>query len=69
MRLQETTTKQLRAYFSQPLELSRYLAAERLLKSLDQANREVAVQLLIRSIAANGREEVSEPDLPLRGPA
>lgn len=63
IRLQETTTKQLRAYFSQPLELSRYLAAERLLGSLDATNREQALQHLIRSIAANGREGTSESDL------
>jgi hypothetical protein len=64
MRLQETTTKQLRAYFSQPLELSRYLVPERLLTSLDSANKEEAVLHLIRSIAAGDSRDNPELDLP-----
>jgi hypothetical protein len=62
MKLQETASNQLRAYFSQPLEFSRYLAAERLLGSLDANNKEAATLDLIRSIAGNHREPGEAPD-------
>ena len=52
MRSQETATDQLRAYFSQPLEFSKYLAAERLLGSLDTENRAVATKLIIAAMAS-----------------
>jgi hypothetical protein len=51
MRSQETASDQLRAYFSQPLEFSKYLAAERLLASLDQESRSLATRSIIAAIA------------------
>lgn len=51
MRLQENSATQLRAYFSQPLEFSRFLAAERLLTQLDPADNAAATRDLIRALA------------------
>ncbi|MQW78193.1 hypothetical protein GHK92_20210 [Nocardioides sp. dk4132] len=53
MRSQDIAAQQLRAYFSQPLEFSRFLAAERLLSSIDDASaREAATVQLVAAIAA-----------------
>jgi hypothetical protein len=52
MRSQETAADQLRAYFSQPLEFSRFLAAERLLSKLDHDSRIRATTIIINSIAS-----------------
>jgi hypothetical protein len=51
MRLQENATSQLRAYFAQPLEFSRFLAAERLLDKLDAGDRPAATQVIIAALA------------------
>jgi len=56
MRSQDTASQQLRAYFAQPLEFSRFLAAERLLPSItDVEAREAATAQLISVIAASVR--------------
>jgi MFS family permease len=52
MRSQETAADQLRAYFAQPLEFSRFLAAERLLSKLDHESRARATTIIINSIAS-----------------
>jgi hypothetical protein len=74
MRSQETATEQLRAYFSQPLEFSKFLAAERLLNSLDDNSRTAATTYIIEAIAsspdalkANGQSEsISSSRKPAR---
>jgi hypothetical protein len=50
MKSQDVASIQLRDYFRQPLQLSNYLAAERLLESLDEGERKVAVRGMIESI-------------------
>lgn len=50
MKSQDTASAQLRAYFSQPLEFSKYLAAERLLNFIDKGDRTAAVNTMITSI-------------------
>jgi hypothetical protein len=52
IRSQETSAKHLRAYFDQPLEFSRYLAAERLLSSQPDTKTEERDELLRIIIAA-----------------
>jgi hypothetical protein len=57
IRSQETAASHLRAYFDQPLELSRYLAAERLLadaKDLTPEQRATILGSLIQAIATAG---------------
>jgi hypothetical protein len=57
IRSQETAASHLRAYFDQPLELSRYLAAERLLadaKDLTPEQRAAIVSSLVQAIATAG---------------
>jgi hypothetical protein len=56
MRSQESATRQLRAYFDQPLELSRMLAAERLLDRLDEAHRQDSLQEIIRAVLTADRD-------------
>lgn len=56
IRLHESSTEQLRAYFTQPLEFSRYLAAERLLGSLRRRAKEPATRDLIRALADEGQK-------------
>ncbi|MDI5913385.1 MULTISPECIES: hypothetical protein [Streptomyces] len=51
MKTQESATTQLRAYFLQPLEFSKFLAAERLLRHLDEENRQEATRVLIAAIS------------------
>lgn len=53
MRAQESATVQLRAYFDQPLELSRVLAAERLLDRLDEDHLQQSLQEIIRAIVVS----------------
>ena len=50
MKSQESAASQLRAYFLQPLELSKYLAAERLLSFIDETDRTTVVGDMVRSI-------------------
>jgi len=50
MKSQEMASTQLRAYFNQPLEFSRYLEAERLMNLIDQKDRTETVRSIIRSI-------------------
>lgn len=67
MKSQELASQQLRAYFAQPLELSRFLAAERLLDSIkDPAARESATAELVLEIArpSPGAREAREGSSP-----
>lgn len=50
MKTQDVASTQLRAYFLQPLEFSKYLAAERLVKQIPEDDRAKAVQTIIDSI-------------------
>jgi hypothetical protein len=50
IRSQETAATQLRSYFDQPLEFSRYLAAERLIPNLTEDDRNRAVGELMALI-------------------
>lgn len=64
IRSQETAASHLRAYFDQPLELSRYLAAERLLaddKSLSAEQRAAILSSLVESIATAGQGDKKDP--------
>lgn len=57
VRSQESSAGHLRSYFDQPLEFSRYLAAERLLSSvqhLDAEQRAAILADLLRSVIAPG---------------
>jgi low affinity Fe/Cu permease len=59
IRSQETAASHLRAYFDQPLELSRYLAAERLLADaadLTAEQRAAILSALVQSIATAGHD-------------
>ncbi|MGW3413572.1 TRADD-N-associated membrane domain-containing protein [Streptomyces sp. NPDC000888] len=47
---QERSSAQLEAYFKQPLEFSKYLAAERLVETLAQADRSPAIRDIITAI-------------------
>ena len=58
IRSQESAASHLRAYFDQPLELSRYLAAERLLadaKDLKPEQHAAIISALVQSIATAGQ--------------
>jgi hypothetical protein len=58
IRSQESAASHLRAYFDQPLELSRYLAAERLLADgadLTAEQRAAILSTLVQAIATAGR--------------
>ncbi|HVB45229.1 MAG TPA: hypothetical protein VNF47_21345 [Streptosporangiaceae bacterium] len=50
MRSQDAASAQLRAYFAQPLEFSKYLAAERLLAFIGEDSRLSAVNQMITAI-------------------
>jgi hypothetical protein len=52
VRSQEASATHLRTYFDQPVELFRYLAAERLLEGVDSAQRSAVVADLARVIVA-----------------
>ncbi len=57
LKLQQSTKDQLRSYFDQPVELSRVLTAERLLRELPSDQRGEAALVLIRSLCGS-----PEPD-------
>lgn len=59
---QQAAASHLRAYFDQPLEFSRYLAAERIVKDadLDQAQRAEVLTTLVQSIVAHPQETASD---------
>ncbi|MCA1224044.1 TRADD-N-associated membrane domain-containing protein [Streptomyces sp. 8L] len=63
---QQTAASHLRAYFDQPLEFSRYLAAERIVKEidLDQAQRIEVLTTLAQSIVTYPRETASDQGQP-----
>lgn len=61
VRSQESASQHLLMYFRQPLELSRFLAAERLLSSMDQATRSTAAHRLMESIMSSGPVESPTP--------
>jgi hypothetical protein len=70
IRSQESAASHLRAYFDQPLELSRYLAAERLLadaKELTPEQRTAILSTLVQSIATAGHDNGSAKDAKPRG--
>ena len=50
MKSQDTASVQLREYFRQPLDFSKYLAAERLLEQLDSSDRPAAIRRMIEAI-------------------
>jgi hypothetical protein len=50
VRMQQDASTRLRAYFMQPLEFSRVLAAERLAETLEGSARDAAVLAIIRSV-------------------
>jgi hypothetical protein len=60
MKSQETAARQLREYFLQPLEFSKYLAAERILELLDEKDRMASVRLLIEAIATGSLSRPSD---------
>jgi hypothetical protein len=65
IRSQESAASHLRAYFDQPLELSRYLAAERLLadaKDLTSQQRAAIVSSLVEAIATAGQQDGNAKD-------
>ena len=56
IRSQETAAERLRAYFDQPLDFSKYLAAQRLLSSasyLDSAQRKSILSQIIGAVVSN----------------
>ena len=53
MKSQDAATAQLRAYFDQPLEFSRILAAERLIFALDEKGRTDAYHKLIDALSSS----------------
>ncbi|MFE2534182.1 hypothetical protein [Streptomyces sp. NPDC059371] len=61
VRSQESASQHLLMYFRQPLELSRSLAAERLLSEMERATRSTAAQRLMESILSSGPEGGSSP--------
>jgi hypothetical protein len=70
IRSQESAASHLRAYFDQPLELSRYLAAERLLADaadLTPEQRAAIVTSLVQSIATAGQHDGKPTESKPRG--
>lgn len=57
LRSQENAANQLRGYFLQPLEFSRYLVAERLLDSLSDDKKAEGILTIIGRIAQNPNDE------------
>jgi hypothetical protein len=67
IRSQESAATHLRAYFDQPLELSRYLAAERLLADaadLTAEQRAAIITSLVEAIATAGQDDKAKDDKP-----
>lgn len=62
VRMQQDASTRLRAYFLQPLEFSRILAAERLAETLEGSARDAALLSIIRSVA--GSPAISEGETP-----
>ncbi|MBC3843592.1 hypothetical protein GXW82_35455 [Streptacidiphilus sp. 4-A2] len=64
LKIQERASQQLGAYFAQPLEFSKFLAAERLLQSLDQEGKNAAVRDIISAIsgAPPAKESTANPE-------
>lgn len=63
LRTHDVAAQQLRAYFSQPLEASRFLSAERLLNELkDSDRREEAASALLLVIAGASADGLSRGD-------
>jgi hypothetical protein len=60
MKSQESAAAQLRAYFLQPLEFSKYLAAERLLPMVGDEGRTTAVNKMIESIMTTSVDQPSD---------
>lgn len=61
LRTHDVSAQQLRAYFSQPLEASRFLSAERLLGEInDPARREEAASALLLAVAGRPASDVGE---------
>jgi hypothetical protein len=72
IRSQESAASHLRAYFDQPLELSRYLAAERLLadaKDLTPQQHAAIISSLVQSIATAGQQDRKPTGRQSRGRA
>ncbi|MFG2956329.1 hypothetical protein ACGF5O_21730 [Streptomyces sp. NPDC048291] len=67
VRSQEISAGHLRAYFDQPLEFSRYLAAERLIADVDMSHDQRAAILggLVRSMTAPNGQSVQIPPEPI----
>ena len=61
MRSQDVASAQLRDYFRQPLELSKFLAAERLVRSLDPADRPAAVAHIVEGVVMPGTTTDHQP--------
>jgi hypothetical protein len=64
VRSQESAASHLRAYFDQPLEFSRYLAAERLLaadRELTAEQRAAVLSTLVQAIASAGNRIADPP--------
>ncbi len=66
LKTQEISVEQLRSYFVQPLEVSRHLAAERLVNTLEGEDRSDATRDVIRSILGNS--SLDEPKRPEDSP-
>jgi hypothetical protein len=72
IRSQESAASHLRAYFDQPLELSRYLAAERLLANAGDLTAEQRADILsslVGAIATSGQPDVSTKTKQAHGQA
>ncbi|MFF4275889.1 hypothetical protein [Streptomyces sp. NPDC001536] len=61
LKMQERASTQLSDYFTQPLEFSKYLAAERLLSSLDGRDKSLAVRDIISAISGVPSGEMQQP--------
>jgi hypothetical protein len=56
LRAQESASAHLRSYFRQPLEFSRFLAAERLVADLEEQARSAALVVIAQSIVTAGAD-------------
>jgi hypothetical protein len=65
VRSQEASAAHLRAYFAQPMQLLRYLAAERLLEGMDPARHATVAADLARAIVATDQAHpIAQPVAP-----
>ncbi|MBC9729969.1 hypothetical protein [Streptomyces sp. TRM68367] len=62
VRSQEASAERLRAYFDQPLEFSRYLAAERLIANagLSDERRAAVLAALVEAMVAGGGQDKND---------